>query len=92
MSLMNPIGIIGSFIFPFFFVDPDAEVPALRTQIFNMMMGFTAVTALWLVLTIVSFFENTHKKALVHVVDKTSKLHEESFEEPEAEVEIPIMK
>lgn len=92
MSLMNPIGIIGSFIFPFVFVDPDADIPELKTQIYNMMFGFTAVTVSWLIITIVSYFENTHKKALAHLVDKTSRLQEESFEEPEEEAEVPIMK
>ena len=89
---MNPIGIIGSFIFPFFFVDPNASVPDLKTQIYNMMLGFTGVTSLWLIITLISYFENTHKKALAHLVDKTSKLQEESFEEPEEEPQIPIMK
>lgn len=92
MSLMNPIGVIGSFIFPFFFVDPDADIPDLRNQVYNMMLGFTGVTSLWLLLTLVSYFENSHKKALAHLVDKTSRLQEESFEEPEEEIEIPIMK
>lgn len=30
MSLMNPIGIIGSFVFPFFFVDPEQDDDTIR--------------------------------------------------------------
>ena len=91
MSLMNPIGIIGSFIFPFFFVDPDAGIPAIKAGVYNMMVGFTVITAIWFILTLVSFFENNHKKALGHLIDKSSRLQQESFEEPEEDAQVPIM-
>lgn len=55
-----------------------------------MMMGFVVVTGAWLLLVIIFFFENTHKKAVSHLSDRSSKLQEESFEEPEAEIPISM--
>ena len=55
---MNPLGLIFSFLYPFIFVDTKAEEIQFKKQVQTMMISLVGVTALWLILTIMTFFEN----------------------------------
>jgi hypothetical protein len=68
---MNPIGVIMSIIYPFLFVDPDAEASVIKTQVFKMMVSFALISGSLLVLSMLTFFENTDKNKALSGTDET---------------------
>ena len=73
MSLMNPIGIIGSFIYPFFFVDTDSTNSQIKTQVELMMFSFAIISAVWLVLSLFTFFENKNSPTTKSFTNKNKE-------------------
>jgi len=60
---MNPIGIIVSFVYPFFFVDPDASEKEIRASMRVYFITFAVISTIWLIFTLIFYFE---KKEGIH--------------------------
>jgi hypothetical protein len=84
---MNPIGIIGSFIYPFFFVNPDSKPHAVKEQVQILMISYALIAALWLLLSFLTYYENgqSPQQKLEQAGDPDA-----SLEEPDSEEQISI--
>jgi hypothetical protein len=61
---MNPIGIILSFLYPFFFVDPTASKAEIKKALNLYLLSFVIISSFWLIITILFYKEpKTLKKS-----------------------------
>lgn len=64
MSMMNPLGLIASFLYPFVFLKSGVAEDEFKTQVRAMMISFIWITATSFILTVLTFFDKRVRNKL----------------------------
>lgn len=97
MSVMNPLGVMASFVFPFIFIKDSSSNEIVKEQVFKLFLTTVLIGGTIFLMILIFFHDNEsylkkHKKELKENNSKSDLSEKSEFSDDSFEEKIPFSK